>query len=247
MFKINIFATFFHDRNEMNGILITGTDTDVGKTYTALRIIELSLSHGIKTNAMKPFETGCRLHNQRLIPSDATKLMKAAGMTALDAVNQYRFRAPLAPYVAARLEHKHIDIQKVVHAYHELSGKSELVIVEGAGGLLVPITGEFSYATLARELSLSVLVVSSNRLGAINQTLLTVEYMIDHGTKLLGVILNNAGKRTGIARETNAVALSSLLGERFIGEAGYDRSERGSSRNAGLYERIIGLAVSGAR
>ncbi len=223
----------------MNGIFITGTDTDVGKTYTALGIIEAAKSNGMKVAAMKPWETGCRQQGKRLIPSDAVRLMKASGMRDIDRVNPCRFKTPVAPYVAARLENRHIDIDKIKKTYHELSLQHDLVVVEGAGGLLVPITKIFSYADLAKELSLPILVVSANKLGVINHVLLTVDYIKAHGLPLLGVVLNNISKKDTVAKRTNARTLSALLGKEFIGELALNQP----SEDIPVYKKILKLAV----
>ena len=145
----------------MNGILITGTDTGVGKTYTALGIIARAKKNGIKVAAMKPWETGCRRSGNQLIPADAMRLMKAAGMNDIDTVNPCRFKTPVAPYVAGRLESRSVQPGTINKVYHRLALHYDFVVVEGAGGLLVPITRTYFYADLAREFSLSVLVVAA--------------------------------------------------------------------------------------
>ncbi|MCL4558813.1 MAG: dethiobiotin synthase [Deltaproteobacteria bacterium] len=223
----------------MRGILITGTDTGVGKTYTALRIINTARAAGLGVAAMKPFETGCGSRDSRLVPRDAVKLMKACGMNDIDTVNPYRFKTPAAPYVAARIEDRGIDVKKVVTLYGRLHRSYDLVVVEGAGGLLVPIERHLSYADLARELSLEVLVVSANRLGAINHTMLTVDCTEAHGLSLLGVVLNSMDKKDDTAKRTNASVLSLLLGKKFLGETGCNSGRS----NRALYKKIIGLAL----
>ncbi len=221
----------------MNGILITGTDTDVGKTYTAMGIIETANNAGIKIVAMKPLETGCRQYGKRLIPSDATKLMKASSMSEIDIVNPYRFKTPVAPYVAARLENRRIDINDIKKIYRKLSLQNDLIVVEGAGGLLVPVTRKFSYADLAHDLSLPILIVAANKLGAINHVLLTVDYIKTHGLKLLGVVLNNTDKKNNVAKRTNARTLSLLLGKEFIGEMTFNQP----GKDARVYKKILTL------
>jgi dethiobiotin synthetase len=238
LYKINIFANLFQGGNKnVNGIFITGTDTDVGKTYTALGIIEAAKSNGMKVAAMKPWETGCRQQGKRLIPSDAVRLMKASGMRDINRVNPCRFRTPVAPYVAGQLENRPVAIDKIKKTYHELSLQHDLVVVEGAGGLLVPITKIFSYADLAKELSLPILVVSANKLGVINHVLLTVDYIKTHGLQLLGVVMNNISKKDTVAKRTNAHTLSLLLGKYFLGEITFHQS----NKDLLLYKKIFKL------
>lgn len=221
----------------MKGILITGIDTGVGKTYTALQLINAAQTSELRVSAMKPFETGCTVKGKNLIPQDAVQLMNKCGTADIDMVNQYRLKAPTAPFIAAMLEHKIIDLKKVFRAYAALASRSDIIIVEGAGGLLVPITKDFSFADLAKELSLMIVVVSSNKLGVINHTMLTVDCITSHGLKLLGVVLNNIDRKDDIAKTTNARALFSLLGKKFIGETRYNNQKQ----NTVLYEKIINM------
>ncbi len=222
----------------MKGILITGTDTGVGKTRTTLQIIKTAQKSGLRVAAIKPFETGCRLRGNKLVPLDALQLMKACGMDDMNTVNPYRFNTPAAPFIAARLENILIDVRKIKKIYRELSLRNDLIVVEGAGGLLVPVTKHLSYADLAKELSLSVLVVSANKLGVINHTLLTVDSIKARGLNLLGVVLNDRDKKDDMAKRTNAYALSTLLGTSFIGEIKFNQSGNGIS----IYEKILKLA-----
>ncbi len=223
----------------MNGILITGTDTGVGKTYTALGILEFAKDNGIKVTAMKPWETGCRHSGKRLIPSDAMRLMKACGTKDIDRVNPCRFKTPVAPYVAGRLEGRSVHLNRIKRVYREISLQSDLVVVEGAGGLLVPITKIFSYADLARELSLSILVVAANKLGVMNHVLLTVDYIKAHGLTLTGVVLNNTLPKNTIAKKTNAHTLSLLLGRKFLGELSFNHP----GKDAQVYKKILKLTA----
>ena len=223
----------------MSGILITGTDTGVGKTYTALGIIACAKKNGIDVTAMKPWETGCRRSGKRLIPSDAMRLMKAACMNDIDTVNPCRFKTPVAPYVAGRLEGRSVCLGTIKRVYRGLSLQHDLVVVEGAGGLLVPITKKYSYADLAKELSLPVLVVSANKLGVINHVLLTVDYIKTHGIPFLGVVMNNMSPKNNVAKNTNAHTLSLLLGRKFIGELAFNKPGKDSQ----VYKKILNLSA----
>ena len=223
----------------MKGILITGTDTGVGKTYAALGIIEFAKDNGIKVTAMKPWETGCRHSGNRLIPSDAMRLMKACGMNDIDRVNPSRFKTPVAPYVAGRLEGRSVRLSTIKKVCRRLSLQHDLVVVEGAGGLLVPITKNYSYADLARGLELSILVVAANKLGVMNHVLLTVDYIKAHGLTLTGVVLNNISPKNTIAKKTNAHTLSLMLGRKFIGELAFNQP----GKDAQVYKKILKLTA----
>ncbi len=224
----------------MHGLFITGTDTGVGKTYTTLHLLDAARSAGLSVAAMKPVETGCRKRGRHLVPSDAVLLAKAAGMDCVDTVNPSRFKTPAAPYTAGIIEGRTVDLNTIRRTYRGLARDYGLVIVEGAGGLLVPITRTFFYADLAREFSLPVLVVAANKLGAINHVLLTVASIEARGLTLCGVVLNNLSPKNDAAKKTNAGTLSALLGRRFLGELSFHQP----GRDARLFRKILGSCTS---
>lgn len=174
---------------------ITGTDTGVGKTFVTSAIVRTLRARGVDVGVMKPVETGCGSNpDDSLVPSDARALMDAAGVDdPIDMVCPYRFAPPLAPNVAARLAGVSIDTAKIRAAFLELVSRHDVVLVEGAGGLLVPLTDGELMADLAALLSTPVVVVAPSRLGVINHTLLTVECAIKRGLDVRGIILNNPG------------------------------------------------------
>lgn len=218
------------------GILITGTDTNVGKTYIACGLIETAISERIKLAVMKPVETGCKRFKNKLIPLDAIKLMKTAKMQNINEVNLYRFYSPVAPYVAQKLENKRININRIKDVYNTFLMRNDLVIVEGAGGLLVPIKKNFSYADLAKELSLSILLIAPNKLGVINHVMLTIEYIRKHKLDLLGIIINNIGNKDHIAKKTNTRTISSLINNKFfVKEIEFNHPET----NISIYKYIL--------
>jgi len=221
----------------LKGILISGTDTNVGKTYITMGLINAALKEDIRIGVMKPVETGCRLYRDKLVPQDAIRLMNTAGMKDINLVNPYRFKYPVAPYVAQILENRHISIKHIKQVYNKLAREYELVIVEGAGGLLVPITKNFSYADLAKELSLPVIIVAVNKLGVINHILLTIDYIKTHKLNLLGIILNNIEKKDDIAKKTNVKTISSMIGKLFIGEVHFNNVVS----DIDLYKNILKL------
>jgi len=159
----------------MQILFVTATGTDVGKTYTSLKLIEAFSQRGIRIGVCKPIETGvidtppdakalleaCRKSN----PSFAS--FKPAEITA------YTFALPAAPFSADTGQV--IRIKKILEKVHELSGLCDLLIVEGAGGLMVPITRDFMMIDLAQRLDAKVLLVTPSRLGCINDTLLSLE------------------------------------------------------------------------
>ena len=204
------------------GIFITGTDTGVGKTLVACGLAALLRESGYKVGAMKPAETGCEERDGKLLPQDAHYLKEASGcVEPLDRICPYSLRAPLAPSVAAEREGVKIDIDRIVRLYSEISSAHDITIVEGAGGLLVPILPHYTYADLAKLLKLPVLVVAANRLGAINHLLLTLDHASCRGLRVLGYILNQVASESSLATETNRDALLSLTAVPCVGEIPY--------------------------
>ena len=190
----------------MAGVFITGTDTGVGKTFVARGIASALRDRGRRVGVMKPIETGCG-GGTTWRPADALALRAAAGSTLpLDRVCPYRLDAPLAPDVAARLENVRIDPVAIVAAFRAIAQEHDVTLVEGAGGLLVPIRERYTMADLAGDLGLPLLVVVDSKLGAINHTLLTIEAAAARGLAVRGYVLNHASAADEAAA-TNASVL----------------------------------------
>ena len=191
---------------------ITGTDTGVGKTAAACILARSFRAAGYRVGVMKPVETGCADNNGQLIPQDALRLKEASGSAAgLEVINPYRFTLPISPQTASEHFGVTIEFEKIKSCYDELIEDSDVMLVEGAGGLLVPISEGQTMADLALYLGLPVIVVSANRLGTINHTLLTVQCAISMGLKVAGVILNNTTPEDGdISRAYNRADIERL-------------------------------------
>ncbi len=196
------------------GIFITGTDTGVGKTYVAAGIAAGLRRLGIDVGVMKPAETGCGRRAGRLIPEDALRLMKAAGTRdPLGLVNPYRFKKPLAPSLAAELEGKLIDPVKIKTAFKKLSRIHDFMIIEGAGGIMVPLRHDYTYLDLVRAFRLPVVIVARPALGTINHTLLTISALRHGGIAILGVVVNYAqDTRRGLAETTSPSVIEEISG-----------------------------------
>ena len=204
---------------KIRGIFITGTDTGVGKTFVGAGLATALREKGIGVGVMKPAETGCLLRNGVLVPSDALKLIKAGEVDdPLDLVNPYRFRDPLAPAIAAAREGKRINIRRIVSAFHALARKHTCMLVEGAGGIMVPLTASYQYLDLARALNMPVLVVARPGLGTINHTLLTVMALRSRRLRIAGIVINHRSKkRPGLAERAGLRAIERLSGAPIIG------------------------------
>lgn len=199
----------------MAGLLVTATDTGVGKTAVASALILAARRSGLDVGAMKPAESGCnRGPDGALIPADALLLQGAAGgADPLDLICPYRLEAPLAPGIAAAREGVEIDLGEIERCYRLLERRHPHgIVVEGAGGLLVPIDPAFStVADLALALGLPTVVVARSGLGTINHTALTVEALATRGIECRGVILNAAEGDTEQAAADNAKAIERLV------------------------------------
>ncbi len=189
----------------MKGIFITGTDTGVGKTFVAVGLLMALREMGYRVCPMKPLETGCKIRNGRLIPQDVLRLMKASGVKEpVERINPYRFRHPLAPSVAAVIEGKSITRQKILSAYRSILNRYDLIVVEGAGGIMVPVYKEYLFLHMVKDMNLPLIIVSKPALGTINHTLLTIEVARRAAIEVVGVIINYAeSTKKGIAEKTN--------------------------------------------
>ncbi len=177
------------------GLLITGTDTGVGKTYVACLIARALRGEGLRVGVYKPAASGCRVEQGRLMSDDALALWEAAGRPGEpDRVCPQCFAAPLAPHLAARAEGRTVDRDRLRRGLDYWRQRSDVLVVEGVGGLLTPISEEDYVADLAYEFGLPLVVVSRNVLGAINQTLQTLHVAATYrgGLPVAGVVLNDA-------------------------------------------------------
>jgi len=195
-----------------NLLFITGTDTDVGKTVVSRILITGLMQRGINVGVVKPVETGCELGaNGELVAADGVKLWQTAGAQQdIDEVAPYRFAAPAAPQVAAAKEDRIIDYKAICIHLEAMSSQFPIVIVEGAGGLLVPLYEARTFADLAVDMAMSVIVVVGSRLGCINHASLTFEVLNNRNIEAMGYVLNE-GRRSDestVAFATNRVSVS---------------------------------------
>jgi len=196
------------------GFFISGTDTGVGKTVAACALIRALRRAGVDTGAMKPVETG--VENAR--PLDAIALRAAAGgVDPLEDVCPLQFALPAAPLVAAQHEERSIDFGHLLEGFERLAARHTAVVVEGAGGVLVPITNQEDMAELALRLDLPLIVVARPALGTINHTLLTLEVAKRRGLEVAGVVISH-GARISSADERNLAFLREQLGDALLAE-----------------------------
>jgi dethiobiotin synthetase len=196
------------------GLFVTGTDTGVGKTVVTCALARALRKAGVDVGVMKPCETGVGPAG----PEDARALLAASGAgDALDEVCPERLALPAAPSAAAAAEGRAVDLGRIRAAAARLAARHELLLVEGAGGLLVPLAPGVSMADLAAGLGYPVLVVARGALGTINHTLLTLEALERRGLALAGVVVCHAAPLSA-ADARNLAALRETLGARLLGE-----------------------------
>ncbi len=199
------------------GIFITGTGTEIGKTVIAGGLAASLKQAGINVGVMKPIGTGDT--------ADARFLKHAAQVDdELSLINPIYLRHPLAPSVAARIENTEIDLSCIETAFAELQQRHDFVIVEGVGGIAVPIRDDFLVVQLIKQLALPILIVATAGLGTLNHTLLTVAFAQQFNIQIAGVVLNGLRSETaGLAEATNPVEIEKLTGVPVIGVVPYEK------------------------
>lgn len=173
------------------GLFVTGTDTEVGKTLVACALMHACRRAGMRVVAMKPVAAGCYQTPDGWKNEDVEALRAAADVEApLDEINPYRFVDPIAPHIAAARTNVSIDLAVIRERYAALARRADRVIVEGAGGFLVPLNEQEDFGDLARALALPVVLTVGMRLGCINHALLTQEAIRARGLTLAGWVAN---------------------------------------------------------
>ena len=198
------------------GVFVTGTDTGVGKTLVAAALARHLRSGGLDVGVMKPVETGVTDPDRP--GSDATLLQWAADCSeAPELIAPYRLRAPLAPALAAKEEAITVDLAHLVETARSLSERHDYTIIEGSGGLMVPLAGGLLVADLVLQLGLPLLVVCRPGLGTINHTLLTVHAARTMGIPLAGFIINSMPQQPDAAEALAPHNLASLASADLLG------------------------------
>jgi len=210
------------DSSALRGFFFTGTDTGVGKTLIAGAIAKALAEAGKRVGVMKPLESGCRQDHGQLIPLDALFLKKMSGAADdLSLVCPYALALPLAPGIAAEKEQVAISLETIATVFARIAARHDLVLVEGAGGLMAPVTPEHLTVDLIRLLGLPLIIVARAGLGTINHTLLTVKQAQQEGLAVRGVILNKTSPEPDESEETNPGVIEKFSGVRLLGVVPY--------------------------
>jgi dethiobiotin synthetase len=184
--------------------LVTGTGTGVGKTFVTCGLVRFARAKGLDSVGMKPICTGDN--------DDVRQLLDACGCCEPEhLINPVWYRTPVAPYAASVIEARPVDIAAICEAFEILATRHSIVLVEGAGGIAVPILGDYDFRDLAKELGLHVIVLAANCLGVLNHTRLTVEAIRSAGLECSLVALNSVACEPDISQATNMNFLRSLV------------------------------------
>jgi dethiobiotin synthetase len=214
-------------------IFITATDTGIGKTFVTAGLARAFREAGVDVGVMKPVATGCRkvdngvvFGTPGLISDDAERIRNAAGSDdELNLINPVRYEEPLAPLVAAQRARSPVDLSDIVSAYEKLRTRHQLLLIEGIGGLMVPIMEEYYVTDLIKTLECPAIIVTRPNLGTINHTLLTVRQAQHEGIDLLGIIINHHEEfERDVAIETNPGIIEQAAGTPVLGTVPYSPS-----------------------
>ena len=174
----------------MNSFFVTGTDTDVGKTCVSAALAKHFRDNDVDVGVMKPFASGYKATPDS-VSADVEILMKYSGVTdSIDLVNPYYFEIPTSPYDASKQLNLEIDISKVIESYNQLSSIHDIVIVEGIGGIMTPISRNYFVSDLISDLQLSSFIVTGSKIGAVNHFMLTYEHARQKNLNLKGFFIN---------------------------------------------------------
>jgi dethiobiotin synthetase len=199
----------------MKGLFVTGTDTDVGKTIITSGIAAVLKEKQVDIGVYKPLLSGV----SREHPESDTSLLKEGSQTPLtyEEITPFEFKEPLAPYVAGKLEGRSIYLKDVLNHWNQIKEKHQYFLVEGAGGISVPLGPDFLVSDLIAALDLPTIIVTRANLGTINHTFLTVKYAQSIGIKIAGIIINGKNSDFDLAEQTNPNVIEKQCGVPILG------------------------------
>ncbi|MFL6455096.1 MAG: dethiobiotin synthase [Nitrososphaeraceae archaeon] len=209
----------------MKGVFITGTDTEIGKTTVAASLASLLRLSGWNVGVMKPFATGTRVFSTKYKSKDSALLARAAQVNDPDnEINPFFYSVPTAPFTAAKImSEKEPSLEDALRICQKLAAKHNFMIVEGIGGIMVPLTKEKCVLHFAKSLGLPTIIVAGSELGTINHTLLTVKICNDFGLNLLGIIINGMPAKVSLLKKQTVETIRELSKVRILSVIPYIR------------------------
>jgi dethiobiotin synthetase len=200
------------------GYFVTGIDTNIGKTYVTTQMVACLQNKGIDAIPYKPIQSGVVNIGNRVIGEDVAFYKEKLDLIEEhDYYNTYTLKTPVSPHLASKLEDVYIDEQVILDKYKQLESKHDVVFVEGAGGVAVPLKENFGTIDLIKRLNLPVILVTSLKLGTINHTVLTTEYLKSHQINVLGLLINKVPSVMNEMEKDNLVMLEKLTGHVILG------------------------------
>jgi len=221
----------------MKGIFVTGTDTGVGKSIITGFLAKYLQAKGCKVITQKWVQTGSRFSADINLHLKIMGVSKGAIKEHLDCVCPYIFKLPASPHLAAKAENKKINIVRIKQSFKSLSSEFDTVIVEGIGGALVPVNEKRLVIDIVKELSLSVLVVAQNKIGAINHILMTIEVLKQRKMKILGIIFNNCPGQNKLVLQDNPEIIRKITKQKILGVLPWNK------RPGLLYKKFLPIAA----
>ncbi|MFL6319803.1 MAG: dethiobiotin synthase [Nitrososphaeraceae archaeon] len=209
----------------MKGVFVTGTDTEIGKTTVAASLASLLRLSGWNVGVMKPFATGTRVFSTKYKSKDSALLARAAQVNDPDKeINPFFYSVPTAPFTAAKImSEKEPSLEDALRICQKLAAKHNFMIVEGIGGIMVPLTKEKCVLHFAKSLGLPTIIVAGSELGTINHTLLTVKICNDFGLNLLGIIINGMPAKVSLLKKQTVETIRELSKVRILSVIPYIR------------------------
>ena len=208
------------------GLFVTGTDTGVGKTLIAGAIAKILSDKGLKVGVFKPIATGCHRRWEGLVSIDSEFLAHCANSDlSLATITPVGYVTPAAPIVSAACDGSAIDFDRIAAAYKDICESSEIVIVEGIGGVRVPLTIEFDLLDLAVEFGLPVVIIARPNLGTINHTLMTIDCVRAAELKIAGVVINGYdATKAAVAEDTAEQVITQCSGVNVLSVVPFDET-----------------------
>ena len=216
-------------------LLITGTDTGVGKTVIAAALVTALRTRGVRAIGFKPAETGVEGNED----SDSEVLARASGERVALASPLLQLREPLAPAVAAERAGVVLNPEDIESRLEQLRGEGYTVVVEGAGGVMVPLAWDYTALDLAERCDLDAIVVARAGLGTLNHVALTVLMLQSRHIAVRGIVLNGRGTSPDLAEATNPASLARLLPGLRIVEVPHQNAARVVAATAGIVDRLL--------
>lgn len=187
----------------MKHFFITGTDTEVGKTWFTVSLMVALKKRGFDVMGMKPIATGAKIIDNKLVNEDAELIMKhCSKKTSYNLINPFVYELPAAPSIAANYESTRIDQDQIIENYNNLRSISDVMVVEGLGGWRAPITDKSLLSDIALRLNIPIIMVVGMKLGCINHAILTADAIRGDGLNLYGWVSNNLDTVYSTSTET---------------------------------------------